>query len=132
MNFFRKGSAIGTRLPAIGLVSIATIFTGITAAHADANSTGLDSCANGKFCYWYAENYAGKAQLLDLGQAATNVCIQLPYDYESRSFVNRTTRDVTVYQDGHCSSEGDFRTYPGGTYVPEAPYVARAVEIWDS
>jgi hypothetical protein len=40
---------------------------------------------------------------------------------------------VTVYQGRGCSTEGEFDTYPGGgTYVPEAPFVIRAVEVWES
>jgi len=91
------------------------------------------SCDTGQFCYWAEPNYPGKPQILDISGVSVNVCVPLPNGAEARSFVNRTHRDITLYQSGHCSTEGDFRTYPGdGTYVPEAPYVARAVEIWDS
>ncbi|MFC7613083.1 hypothetical protein ACFQV2_05050 [Actinokineospora soli] len=38
---------------------------------------------------------------------------------------------MTVYQSPECATEGEFDTYPGkGTYVPCAPFVVRAVQIW--
>jgi hypothetical protein len=60
------------------------------------------------------------------------MCFPLRGNREVRSFANRTDRDITVYQDEHCGTEADFTTYPGGgTFVPDAPFVVRAVQIWD-
>lgn len=88
-------------------------------------------CPAGKFCYWPDGNYLGKPQLLNLENAGTSVCIPLPHQAEARSFVNNRAKEITLYEGGHCSTEGDFRTYPADTYVPEAPYLVRAVEIWE-
>ncbi|WP_210717982.1 peptidase inhibitor family I36 protein [Amycolatopsis acididurans] len=90
------------------------------------------SCQQGEFCAWPGEFYSDYIQRLDLRTANPEECIVLPNGIEARSLANRMTRDVTVYQDNECSTEGDFTTYPGnGTFVPHAPFVVRAVQIWD-
>ncbi|WP_431902604.1 peptidase inhibitor family I36 protein [Amycolatopsis thermoflava] len=87
-------------------------------------------CEQGEFCAWSEEFYGGSVQFLDLRTANPGECIPLGGD--ARSFVNRLDRDVTVYQGEDCSTEGDFTTYPGGgTFVPHAPFVVRAIQIWD-
>ena len=89
-------------------------------------------CQQGEFCAWPGEFYTDSVQRLDLRTANPGECVVLPYDIEARSFANRLTRDITVYQDTECSAEADFTTYPGnGTFVPHAPFVVRAVQIWD-
>jgi len=90
------------------------------------------NCQQGEFCAWAGEFYTDSMQRLDLRTANPEECIVLPYEIEARSLANRMTRDVTVYQDMECTTEGDFTTYPGnGTFVPHAPFVVRAVQIWD-
>lgn len=90
------------------------------------------SCQQGEFCAWAGEFYTDSVQRLDLRTANPEECLVLPYNIEARSFANRMSRDVTVYQDTECTTEGDFTTYPGnGTFVPHAPFVVRAVKIWD-
>ncbi|WP_246459059.1 peptidase inhibitor family I36 protein [Amycolatopsis jiangsuensis] len=90
------------------------------------------SCAVGEFCLWGDENYSGTAQNYDLRTANPGDCIPLPDGFAAHSFGNRMSRDVTIYQGPDCSTEGDFTTYPGGgTYVPQAPFVVRAVKIWE-
>lgn len=67
----------------------------------------------------------------DLRSAATDVCVPLPDGVDGRSLVNRGDREVTVYQSRECDTVADFTTYPGGgTYVPESPFVVRAIEVW--
>jgi hypothetical protein len=85
-------------------------------------------CERGEFCLWAKEGYRGEIGRVSLSTANPGECVAVP---EGRSFANRMARYVTVYQDGTCSTEGEFDTYPGGgTYVPEAPHVVRAIQIW--
>jgi hypothetical protein len=89
-------------------------------------------CEQGEFCAWGGEFYDGVVDRLDLRVANPKECIPLPDGVEAHSFANRMDRDVTVYQGQDCSTEGDFTTYPGhGTFVPQAHFVVRAVQIWD-
>ncbi|WP_396287714.1 peptidase inhibitor family I36 protein [Amycolatopsis sp. PS_44_ISF1] len=117
--------------------------TALTATHlsrptapAPSSATGAppaeSSCTAGEFCLWSQESYTGGTRHFDLRTANPSDCIPLPEGFESHSFVNHLTRDVTIYQGGDCSTEADFRTYPGdGTYVPRSPFVVRAIKIWE-
>lgn len=88
-------------------------------------------CERGEFCLWPGEGYEGDLNRLALENVNPEECFPLPDEFDARSFANRTHRPVTVYQGRDCSTEGEFDTYPGGgTYVPEAPYVVRGVQIW--
>ncbi|GAB3510757.1 peptidase inhibitor family I36 protein [Amycolatopsis cihanbeyliensis] len=90
------------------------------------------ACEQGEFCAWPEEFYGGVPTRLDLRNTNPEECVPLPEDIVARSFANRIDRHVTVYQDRHCSTEGDFSTYPGGgTFVPRAQYLGRAVQIWN-
>jgi hypothetical protein len=90
-------------------------------------------CERGEFCLWPTESYEGEAFRVALENANPNECVPLPEDFDGRSFANRSKRAVTVYQGRDCSTEAEFDTYPGGgTFVPEAPYVVRGVQIWES
>ncbi len=89
-------------------------------------------CERGEFCLWPAEAYQGEIQRIALENANPGECVPLPEGFDARSFANRTKRPVTVYQGRDCSTEAEFDTYPGGgTFVPEAPYVVRGVQIWE-
>ncbi|MEV4600763.1 peptidase inhibitor family I36 protein [Amycolatopsis sp. NPDC049253] len=97
-----------------------------------ATTTPDPACTVGELCLWTAETYSGTTQHYDLRTANPEDCIPLPEGFEGHSFVNRLTRDVTVYQSEECTTEGDFTTYPGGgTYVPQSPFVVRAIKIWN-
>ena len=90
-------------------------------------------CERGEFCLWRAESFRGMEYRVSLETVSPGECVGLPAEFAGRSFVNRMSRPVTVYQGQTCSTEGEFDTYPGGgTYVPQAPYVVRAVQIWES
>lgn len=90
------------------------------------------TCDRGEFCVWGAENYQSTIHRIDLAGANPEECIPLPEGFDGRSFVNRTSRAVTVYQGRDCSPEGDFSTYPGeGTYVPTGPFLVRGVQLWN-
>ncbi|ONI92373.1 hypothetical protein ALI22I_04335 [Saccharothrix sp. ALI-22-I] len=90
------------------------------------------TCDRGEFCAWAGTNYTGKVHRLDLETANPSECIPLPDKFVARSFVNRLTRDASVFQGATCSTEAEFTTYPGkGTYVPDAPFVVRAIQVWE-
>lgn len=108
---------------AVGLVA--------TAASASAQPPA-EPCERGEFCVWPAESYAGEALRVALENTSPGECVPLPDGFDGRSFTNLTKRPVTVYQGEHCDTEGEFDTYPGGgTFVPEAPYLVRGVQIWE-
>ncbi|WP_018684062.1 peptidase inhibitor family I36 protein [Actinokineospora enzanensis] len=96
--------------------------------------TGLDSagaglCEQGELCLWEADGFRGSVDRLTLADTVPGECVVLAGD--TRSFANLMSRDVTVYQSEECSTEGDFTTYPGsGTWVPRAPFLVRAVQLW--
>jgi hypothetical protein len=108
------------------LVTAATLAL-MPAAYADVTA----KCDQGEFCAWEKENYAGTALRHNLETANPGECVPLD-GLVARSIVNRMTKDVTVYQGETCSTEAEFTTYPkGGTYVPYAPFVVRAIQIWE-
>ncbi|ACU35486.1 peptidase inhibitor family I36 protein [Actinosynnema pretiosum subsp. pretiosum] len=95
-------------------------------------ATNAPRCDRGEFCAWSTTNYAGAARRLDLETANPDECVPLPDNLVARSFANRLNRLVSVYQGADCSTEADFTTYPGGgTWVPDAPFVIRAVQVWN-
>ncbi|MEV8440255.1 peptidase inhibitor family I36 protein [Actinosynnema sp. NPDC051121] len=116
-----------------GLVTALTLTTGALASSgtAVAHQTA-PTCDRGEFCVWSGVDYTGGAHRLDLESANPRECIPLPDGFVARSFANRLNRDVSVYQGATCSTEAEFTTYPGkGTYVPDAPFVVRAIQVWE-
>lgn len=106
--------------------------TAVAAAEASTLAPGKARCDQGEFCTWQKSYYRGAIHRVDLRTANPGECIPLPGGVDGRSFANRTSRDITVYQGRDCSTEADFTTYPGrGTFVPDAPYVVRALQIWE-
>ncbi|MCP2253299.1 hypothetical protein LY13_002049 [Prauserella aidingensis] len=90
------------------------------------------ACNSGEFCAWQEEFYGGKLQRFDLRNTHTEQCVALDNAMEAHAFATRMERHVTVYQDRECATHADFSTYPGpGTFVPQAPYVVRAIQIWE-
>lgn len=89
-------------------------------------------CASGEFCTWSGELYGETMTRFDLRTVNPEECFALPEGAVANSFANRLDRDVTIYQDAKCSTEGDFITYPGhDTFVPKSPFVVRAIKIWE-
>lgn len=114
------------------LVALLTILasSGVASAASRDDDSDERPCDPGVFCTWADTDYTGQLRQFDLRTTNMEECVTLTGDVQVRSFVNRLGRPVTVYQDTHCGTTGDFSTYPGGTYVPEAPFVVRAIQIW--
>ncbi|NHD18176.1 MULTISPECIES: peptidase inhibitor family I36 protein [unclassified Actinopolyspora] len=87
-------------------------------------------CESGVFCAWPEQQYGGSPHSADLRTTNMEECVPLSGDLEAHSFVNRLNRPVTVYQDAHCGTRGEFSTYPEGSFVPRSPFVVRAFKIW--
>ncbi|GGS13124.1 peptidase inhibitor family I36 protein [Actinokineospora fastidiosa] len=104
----------------LSVVALATLSTPASAA---------TLCEPGELCLWPDSAFRGTPARLTLSNTNPDECV--PIGLEARSFVNRLTRPVTVYQSPERSTEGEFDTYPGnGTYVPSAPFIIRGVQIW--
>jgi hypothetical protein len=116
------------RLPHVLVLAMLGLLTSVGTAQA-----GTDpGCRKGEFCVWSAHDYGGESTRFDLRTANPEECIPLPEGFDGGSFANLMSRDVTVYQDEECSTEGDFVTYPGGgTFVPDAPFLVRGIQIWE-
>ncbi|SMD23663.1 hypothetical protein SAMN05661093_08152 [Kibdelosporangium aridum] len=109
------------------LLAAGTALSVVPAAAAEA----VPKCDRGEFCAWAKENYAGTAVRHNLETANPGECVPLG-GLVAKSIANRLTKDVTVYQGETCSTEAEFTTYPkGGTFVPDAPFVVRAIQIWE-
>ena len=112
------------------LIAALVITAGAVASSGIAVAQSDKTCDKGEFCVWAGPDYTGAVQRLDLETANPGECI--PLTLTGRSFANRLSRDASVYQRENCSTEAEFTTYPGkGTYVPEAPFVVRAVQVWE-
>lgn len=127
---------MSVRLRVAVVLSMITVGFGVAAGQAGATTvpekSTVDRCERGEFCVWIEENFYGSVQRVSLVEANPGECVPLPDGVDARSFANRADRPVTVYQGRDCSTEGDFSTYPGGgTYVPQAPFVVRGVQIWE-
>lgn len=102
---------------------------GFLGSVAAASASCPPPCDQGELCLWQSPGFGDTQQRLDLTTVNPGSCVAVP---EARSFVNLSARLVTVYQGADCSTEGEFTTYPGGgTYVPDAPFVVRGIEVWD-
>ncbi|KID29615.1 peptidase inhibitor family I36 protein [Prauserella rugosa] len=129
----RRHIAVRTALPAV-LLGVATTIGIATPASAEPNPANSPefSCNVGEFCAWEGQFYNGPMERFDLRDTHTEKCVPLSNGMEANSFATRMERHVTVYQDRECATEADFSTYPGpGTFVPQAPYVVRAIQIWE-
>lgn len=121
-----------SHLPKILVLATFGLLSSTGIAQAATENPPEFACDSGQYCAWTDDFYSGEITQLDLRTANPGECIPLPDDFDGHSFANRTDRLITVYQGRDCSTEGDFTTYPGGgTFVPQAPFVARAIEIWD-
>ncbi|WP_409495172.1 peptidase inhibitor family I36 protein [Amycolatopsis sp. cmx-11-12] len=127
----RRLTNLRARLPHVLLLAMFGLLTSTGVASAATGQPAPD-CQKGEFCVWGEESYGGAVHKFDLRTSNPEECIPLPEGFDGHSFVNRLSRDVTIYQSEECTTEGDFITYPGGgTYVPQGPFVIRALKIWD-
>ncbi|WP_367130635.1 peptidase inhibitor family I36 protein [Saccharothrix sp. HUAS TT1] len=114
------------------LVAVLALTAGTLTTGGTAVGQPAPACDRGEFCVWSGAGYTGDVHRLDLESANPRECIPLPAGFTARSFVNNLTRDTSVYQRETCSTESEFTTYPGkGTYVPDAPFVVRAIQVWE-
>jgi peptidase inhibitor family I36 len=119
------------RFPHLLLLAAIGLLTSAGVAQA-ASAPATPGCQKGEFCLWSVNAYGGDIERFDLRTANPGECIPLPDGFAGSSFANLLSRDVTVYQSEECSTDGDFTTYPGGgTYVPDAPFVVRGIQIWE-
>ncbi|MEU1537011.1 peptidase inhibitor family I36 protein [Actinacidiphila glaucinigra] len=101
----------------------------VAAAPAAAGPAGR--CDPGELCLWDRPGYRGARLVHELADTDVNSCVPLPPGASAKSFVNRTRKLVTTYQSAECSTEGDFVTFPSGTWVPESRHTVRAFQIVD-
>ncbi|MDI5982411.1 peptidase inhibitor family I36 protein [Amycolatopsis magusensis] len=133
----RTIKSLRSRLPKILLLASIGVFGMSSLAHASAPAAPEPgspqvTCQKGEFCVWTEEHYGGELERMDLRTVNPEECVPLLADFTAYSFVNRMDRMVSVYQGEDCSTEGDFTTYPGGgTYVPQAPFTVRAIQVWN-
>ncbi|MDQ3402461.1 MAG: peptidase inhibitor family I36 protein [Actinomycetota bacterium] len=114
------------RTALLSIVTALVMIGGATVATADPNH-----CDHGEFCLWGETYFGGEALRLSLSSVNAGECVPLPPTLDGRSLVNLMNKHVTVYQSRECATEGEFDTYPGGgTYVPAAPFVVRAIQIY--
>ncbi len=97
------------RIRKVGLV---LAFTAASLGTSTAGAAADNTCERGEFCLWPTEFYEGTVHRVALETTNPGECVPLPEGLDARSFANRTTRPVTVYQGRDCSTEGEFDTYP--------------------
>jgi Peptidase inhibitor family I36 len=120
-----------TKLVQRALFLVALVLTVVAGTVTTAAADASPKCDQGEFCAWAKENYTGAARRHNLETANPGECVVLE-GLVAHSLANRLRKDVTVYQGETCSTEAEFTTYPkGGTYVPAAPFVVRAIQIWE-
>lgn len=128
----RRLPKLRAHLPRMLALTASCLIVGSGVAQASTTPPPEFACLKGEFCSWTDEFYSGQITRLDLRTANPSECVPLPATFDGRAFANRMDRMITVYQGRDCSTEGDFTTYPGGgTFVPQAPFVARAIQIWE-
>ncbi|MGW6449278.1 peptidase inhibitor family I36 protein [Lentzea sp. NPDC055074] len=111
------------------LITALVITAGAIASSGIAVAQSDKTCDKGEFCVWSGPDYTGTIQRLDVESANPGECITLAVT--GKSFANRLSRDATVYQRENCSTEAEFTTYPKhGTYVPDAYFVIRGLQVW--
>ncbi|MGW3246813.1 peptidase inhibitor family I36 protein [Streptomyces sp. NPDC001070] len=108
-----------------------TAAAGALAAPAPASAAPAGGCDPGELCLWSRPGYRGARLVHELADTDVDSCVPLPAGTTAKSFVNRTRKLVTTYQSAECSTEGDFVTFPSGTWVPESRHTVRAFQIVD-
>ncbi|MEU4097793.1 peptidase inhibitor family I36 protein [Streptomyces sp. NPDC026673] len=98
---------------------------------APAGAAPAAGCDPGQLCLWSRPDYRGARLVHELADTDVNSCVPLPAGTDAKSFVNRTRKLVTTYQSAECATEGDFVTFPSGTWVPESRHTIRAFQIVD-
>ena len=88
-------------------------------------------CGAGRLCIWQRPDFQGAHRAYELADVDIESCVRLPLTAGAESLVQRMGRPVSVYQDAHCDSTGEFTTYPTGSWVPETEFAVRAFKVWE-
>lgn len=108
----------------------ATVSYGATTAFAGQEHGATVACDRGVACVWTEPSYAGSLHTWDLRTANPGECIPVPEDAMGLSLGNRTDRDLTIYADASCATDGTKQIYPGGgTFSPHSPFPIAAITI---
>lgn len=105
--------------------------SGLTVSAAAAAERNLEECGAGRLCVWERPDFQGERHTYELSDVGIESCVRLPLTAGGESLVQRTGRPVSVYQDAHCDSAGEFTTYPTGSWVPETEFAVRAFKVWE-
>ncbi|MEU6342650.1 peptidase inhibitor family I36 protein [Streptomyces sp. NPDC046977] len=122
----RRALTLTLTLPLALAASAAALVSPTAAGAAPAGG-----CDPGELCLWARPDYGGPRTVHELADTDVNSCVPLPAGVTAKSFANRTRKLVTTYQSAECSTEGDFETFPSGTWVPESRHTIRAFQIVD-
>lgn len=125
-----RATALAALMVAAGaLAPVVTPTHSAQAAHASSLSQG--DCEAGELCLWPKKGFSGERRTHELLHTSIDQCTPLAEGEKAAAFANLSGRPVTVYQSDTCDTTGDFRTYPSGAWVPEAPYAVRAFTMWE-
>lgn len=117
----------------VGLLALATALVSsavLSGVATEAVASG-QRCADGSFCAFPAAEFGGTPAALPSRSTELETCVPFETGWEVLSFINRTGKPVTTYQDPHCSTDAEFDTHPSGSQTPRSSYVVRAVKIWE-
>lgn len=123
---FRGGLAL-----ALPLVMSTLAVSGLAVPTAAAAERDLAECGTGRLCVWERPDFQGERHTYELSDVDIESCVRLPLTDGAESLAQRTGRPVSVYQDAHCDSTGEFTTYPTGSWVPETEFAVRAFKVWE-
>lgn len=119
-------------LASLAMVTLGTPWVAATIPPHSAHASSLprEDCQEGELCLWQRAAFQGERRTHVPARTDIDDCTPLARGTEAVAFANLTGLPVTVYESGTCDTTDDFRTYPSGSWVPEAPYDVRAFTIW--
>lgn len=107
-----------------------TLFAPAKAHAGSANTLPRHLCQEGELCFWRKADFQGGKRVHEPARTDIDNCTSLGGQERVGSFANLSGLPVTVYASGTCDTTEDFRTYPSGSWVPEAPYGVGAFTMW--
>lgn len=116
----------------LGLLALAAalLSTGLLSGVTANAEPGENPCPDGAFCVFPKADFGGATKTLPSRSTEIEQCVPIETGWEVDSFMNRTGKPVTTYQDPTCATEAEFDTHPDGSQTPRASYVVRAIKIW--